>query len=402
MVRAALLLAVALMLSVGCTPKSRETPKAEPPVTPVSKPATREVQDFVEFTGRTNAVESVNVVPRVTGYLTKITFKEGTEVKAGDLLFEIDPRPYQAQLDQANGQVSLYQSQLQLARTTLARDRDARGAVSPLQIDQDIAAVEEAQARVKAFQASTEVYKLNLDFTKVKAPIDGQVGRRYLTVGNLVNQDQTLLTTVVSLDPMHVYFDMDETTLQSIRQAINQGRVKVPEDGKIPVNMALPGETNYPRKGVIDFVNNQVNPNTGSIAVRGVFPNPKPDNGVRLMAPGMFVRIQLPIGEKHPAKLVIDRAITSDQGLKYVNILNAENKIESREVKIGALQDDGLRVVTGGLKGDEWVVVGGLQQIRPGVLVTPEKLDEMPSYRAAPPEKEKETKEKATKEKSKK
>ncbi|MBX9679333.1 MAG: efflux RND transporter periplasmic adaptor subunit [Gemmataceae bacterium] len=395
MLRSALLVCLILFSAVGCTPKMRETPKAEPPVTPVSKPAMREVQDFVEFTGRTNAVESVNVVPRVTGYLTKITFKEGAEVKTGDLLFEIDPRPYQAQLDQALGQVSLYQSQLQLARTTLARDRDARGAVSALQIDQAIAAVDEAQARVRAFQASTEVYKLNLDFTKVKAPIDGQVGRRYLTVGNLVSQDQTLLTTVVSLDPMHVYFDMDETTLQSIRQAINQGRVKVPADGKIPVNMSLPGEANYPRKGVIDFVNNQVNPNTGSIAVRGVFANPKPENGVRLMAPGMFVRIQLPIGDRHPAMLVIDRAITSDQGLKYVNFLDAENKIQSREVKIGALQEDGLRVITSGLKGDEWVVVGGLQQIRPGVVVSPEKLEDMPSYRQRIVEKE--PKEKAAK-----
>jgi multidrug efflux system membrane fusion protein len=368
----------------GCASKAREVAPSEAPVTPVSKPLEREVTDFVEFTGRTNAVDSVNVVPRVTGYLTKMPFKEGAEVKAGELLFEIDPRPYQAQLDQARGQVALYEAQLQLARTTLARDRGTRGAVSAQQIDQDQAAVDEALARVKAFQASTEVYKLNLDFTKVSSPIDGQVGRRYLTVGNLVNQDQTLVTTVVSLDPMYVYFDMDESTLTGIRQAINSGRIQQPKEGKIPVNMGLPGETNFPRKGYIDFVNNQVNPNTGSISVRGVFENPKPDNGVRLMAPGMFVRIQLPIGEKHPAKLVIDRAITSDQGLKYVYIVNAESKIESRQVKLGALQQDGLRAITEGLTGDEWVVVGGLQQVRPGMVVQTEKLEEMPSYRQAP------------------
>jgi multidrug efflux system membrane fusion protein len=376
----------------GCNSKTRQVAPAEATVAPVSKPLHREVTDYVEFTGRTNAIESVNIIPRVTGYLTKMPFKEGAEVKEGDLLFEIDPRPYQAQLDQAMGQVSLYQAQLQLARTTLARDQAARGAVSPQQIDQDLAAVEEAKARVKAFEASTEVYKLNLAFTKVKAPIDGQVGRRYLTVGNLVNQDQTLLTTVVSLDPMYVYFDMDESTLTSIRQAINEGRIQQPKNGKIPVNMGLPGEIHYPRHGEIDFVNNQVNPNTGSIAVRGVFENPKPPNGVRLMAPGMFVRIQLPIGEKHPALLVIDRAITSDQGIKYVYVVNSENKVEAKQISVGALQDDGLRVITEGLNGDEWVVVGGLQQVRPGMIVQTERLDEMPSYRQNPPEKDQKAK----------
>ena len=158
--RSLLTAAVCIVLS-GCAPKVREVAPSEAVVTPVSKPLQREVTDYVEFTGRTNAVESVNIVPRVTGYLTKMPFKEGAEVKAGDLLFEIDPRPYQAQFDQAQGQVALYQAQLQLARTTLARDRDTRGVASAQQIDQDQAAVDEAVARVKAFQASTEIYKLN-------------------------------------------------------------------------------------------------------------------------------------------------------------------------------------------------------------------------------------------------
>lgn len=372
---------------VGCNSRTRQVAPPETPVIPVCKPLKREVTDYVEFTGRTNAVESVNIVPRVTGYLTKIAYKEGAEVKAGDLLFEIDPRPYKAQLDQAEGQVSLYQAQLQLARSTLARDRAAGSGVSQQQLDQDRAAVEEALARVKAFEASTKVYQLNLDFTKVTAPIDGQVGRTYLTVGNLVNQDQTLLTTVVSLDPMYVYFDMDESTLSGIRKAVNEGRVQQPKDGKLPVNMELPGETGYPRKGNINFVNNQVNPNTGSIAVRGVFDNPKPKGGVRLLAPGMFVRIQLPIGQKHPALLVIDRAITSEQNIKNVYVVGPDNKIEARQVTLGPLQEDGLRVITEGLKGDEWVVVGGLPQVRPGLIVPAdhlERLEEMPSYRQAP------------------
>ena len=376
-----LALLIAIPLAGGCNTKSREVGKAEPPVVPVAQPLKGEVTDYVEFTGRTNAIESVNIVPRVTGYLTKMPFKEGAEVKAGELLFEIDPRPYQAQLDQADGQVNLYQAQYKLAEITLMRDRQAGSAVSPLQLDQDAASVAESRARLNAAKASTEVYKLNLEFTKVFSPIDGQVSRRFLTVGNLVNQDQTLLTTVVSLDPIFVYFDMDEQTLKGIRDAVNDGRIKTPKDGKLLVQMALPGETNYPRTGIIDFVNNQVNPNTGSISVRGKFPNPKPENGVRVMSPGMFVRIRLPIGEKHSALEVIDRAITSDQGNKYVYVVGDDNKVSSKQIKTGALQEDGLRVVTEGLKEDEWVVAGAIQQVRPGMVVQKEVLKQMPSFR---------------------
>jgi multidrug efflux system membrane fusion protein len=263
----------------------------------------------------------------------------------------------------------------------LSRDRQAGSAVSPLQLDQDAASVSEARARLNAAKSSTEVYKLNLEFTKVLSPIDGQVSRRFLTVGNLVNQDQTLLTTVVSLDPIYVYFDMDEQTLKGIRDAVNDGRIKTPKDGKLPVQMALPGETNYPRTGTIDFVNNQVNPNTGSISVRGKFPNPKPENGVRVMSPGMFVRIRMPIGEKHMALEVIDRSITSDQGSKYVYVVGNDNKVTSKQIKTGSLQEDGRRVVTEGLKGDEWVVSGAIQQVRPGMVVQKEILAQMPSFR---------------------
>jgi membrane fusion protein, multidrug efflux system len=376
-----LVLLVAIPLASGCNNKTREAGKAEAPVVPVAKPYVGEVTDYVEFTGRTNAIKAVNIVPRVTGFLQKMPFKEGAEVKAGDLLFEIDPRPYQAQLDQALGQVNLYKAQLQLAKITLARDRSAGGAVSAQQLDQDAAAVEEAQARLKAFEASTEVYKLNLEFTKVMSPIDGQVSRKIRTEGNLVNQDQTLLTTIVSLDPIYVYFDMDEQTLKFIRDAENDGRIKRPKDGKLHLQMALPGEPNYPRTGMIDFTDNQVNPNTGSISVRGIFDNPKPDNGVRVMSPGMFVRVRLPIGEKHTALEVIDRAIGSDQGLKYVYVVGDDNKVVSKQIKTGPLQEDGLRVVTEGLKGDEWVVAGAIQQVRPGMIVQKEVLKQMPSFR---------------------
>jgi len=344
---------------------------------PISQPVQRQVIDYVDFTGRTDAVNTANIVPRVTGYLVKMPFQEGSLVKKDDLLFEVDPRPYKAQLDQADGQVTLYQAQLKLAKTTLDRDlaiAKTPGAISLQQLDQDRATVEQAEAAVKASQASLEVYKLNLSYCSVKSPIDGMVARYFLTLGNLVNQDQTLLTTVVSLDPMYAYFDMDEPTLVQIRQAVGEGKIKPYQKGEIPVFMAVQGEQGFPHQGTINFVNNQVNPGTGSIAVRGVFPNPVLKEGIRLLSPGMFVRIHLPIGQPHPGLLIIDRAIASDQGLKYVYVIDSQNKAEYRRITTGPLQSDGLRVITDGLNPGEWVAVGALQQIRPNMQVQSEKI----------------------------
>jgi membrane fusion protein, multidrug efflux system len=362
----------------GCQRKGPQVAPPEPPVIPVSHPVERVVTDYVDFTGRTNAINSVDVRARVSGYLVRMPFKEGAEVKEGDLLFEIDPRPYQAQYDQAVGQVNLYKAQLALAKANYARDLDVAktpGAVSVQQLDQDKAAVDEADAAVKAFQASLEVYKLNLSFTKVTSPISGQVSRYYLTLGNLVVQDQTLLTTVVSFEPMYVYFDVDEGTVLRVRKAINEGTIKRYQEGGIPVLAALQGESLFKLKGIVDFINNQVNPNTGSLSVRGVFPNPKPQKGVRVLSPGMFVRVRMPIGQPHPAVLVIDRAVGSDQGLKFVYVVDAEKKVQQRRVSTGALQEDGLRVITEGVKPGEWVVTGGLPQVRPRMQI---RMEETP------------------------
>jgi multidrug efflux system membrane fusion protein len=369
-----LLLAGAL---TGCSSGPPQPAPAQPPAVPVSRPVSQQVTDYVDFTGRTDAVQAVDVRARVTGYLVQMPFKEGAEVKKGDLLFEIDPSPYQAQLDQAQAQVELNQASLKLAQTIYTRGqsiaKDNSGAISQQLLDQYRAAVEEAQARVKASQAVVEVYKLNVGYTRVTSPIDGRVSRYYLTLGNLVNQDQTLLSTVVSQDPMYAYFDTDEPTLLRIRRAVSEGKIKPAEDGKNPVLMGLQDEEGFPHAGKIDFVNNQVNPTTGSITMRGVFPNPPLPGGVRLLSPGMFVRIRLPIGPQHPALLVIDRAIGSDQGLKYVYVVDAENKVQYRRVTTGPLQDKGLRVIEQGLKPDERVVVGGLQQVRPKMDVRPDE-----------------------------
>jgi multidrug efflux system membrane fusion protein len=408
-----------LAMVAGCQRNSSQVGPAEPPAIPVSHAVIREVTDYVDFIGQTDAVQSLNVTARVTGYLVKMPFKEGSEVRGddrlrgavrvvgllaaslgpvhlhaaaslfpgqcqeGDLLFEVDPRPYRAQLDQAQGQVNLYAAQLKLAKANYVRALEVAktpGAISPQDLDTYNAQQEQADAALKAAQASLEVYKLNLRFCSVTSPIDGQVSRYYLTLGNLVNQDQTLLTTVVSLDPMYAYFDIDEPTVLRIRRAANEGKIKRPQDGLIPVLMGLQGEEGFPHQGNIDFVNNQVNPTTGSLSVRGVFPNPKPQGGIRLLSPGMFVRIRLPIGNPHPALLVIDRAIASDQGLKYVYVLDAENKAQYRRITTGPLQDDGLRVVLG-LHADDRVVIGGLQQVRPGMPIRPDEQP-MPSFAA--------------------
>jgi multidrug efflux system membrane fusion protein len=274
--------------------------------------------------------------------------------------------------------VDLYKAQRQLADATLARDEAAQritpGAVSALQIDQDRAARAQADAQVNAAAASLDLVRQNLDFCRVFSPIDGQVSRYYLTLGNLVTQDQTLLTTVVSLDPMYAYCDVDSPTVLRVKRAINEGRMKPYAAGQIPIFMGLQGEEGFPHKGKIDFVNNQENPTTGSILVRGIFDNPLPPKGRRLLTPGMYVRIRLPIGQPHPALLIIDRAILSDQDLKSVYVLDGQNKVQSRRVTTGPLESDGLRQITDGLHADDRVVVGALQQVRPDMEVQPEPI----------------------------
>jgi membrane fusion protein, multidrug efflux system len=379
--------ALPFVLIAGCEQSQPQVASTEPPVVPVAKPIEREVTEYVDFTGRTDAKDAVDIRARVTGYLVQIPFEEGAEVKKGDLLFEIDPRPYHAQYDQAVSQVELNEASLKLARTTLARDTNIQvrspGAVSQQQLDQDQAAVEEADARLKSSQASTKVYKLNVDFTKVTSPIDGQVSRYYYTLGNLINQDQTLLTTVVSLTPMYAYFDLDEPTLLRIRTAVNKEIEKVKQSSQplkeagsvlvgMPLLMGLQGEEGFPHEGKINFVNNQVNSATGTISVRGIFDNPKPPGGARLISPGMYARIRLPIGHPHPALLIVDRAITSDQGIKSVLVVDEDNKAQTRRITTGPVEPDGLRVVEKGLKPDDRVIVGALQQVRPKMEVRPE------------------------------
>ena len=346
---------------------------------PVSQPVQRDVTDYVEFTGQTRAVHSNEIIPQVTGYLVQMPFQEGAEVKRGDLLFEVDPRPYKAQLDQAQGQVDLYKAQLNLAEVNLARSRaidaSSPGTVSRQQFDQGQAVVDEAKARVEASERSMELYRLNYEFTKVVSPIDGQSSRYYKTLGNLVNQDQTILTSVVSVDPMHVYFEVDEPTLSRYRAAGREGKLGLSKDGgKMPVFMALQGEEGFPHEGTINFENNQSNLATGTTLVRGIFSEPPAEN----RPPALVARHvrENPLAHRGTSStlLVRDRAIASDQGLKYVYVVDADNKVQSRRVTTGARQDDDLRVIESGLKPDDWVVSGGLLQVRPRMLIRPDRV----------------------------
>ena len=359
--------------------KSAKSAPAKPPVVPVSQPVQREVTDYVNFTGQTRAVQSVDIIPLVTGYLVEMPFREGAEIKKGDLLFVVDRRPYKAQLDQARGQVNLYQAQLKLARTTLARDRAVNGlspgSVSTQQLEQEQAVVDEAKARVDAYEKSMEISRLNHEFTRIMSPIDGQISYYRKTLGNLVNQNETRLTTIVSVDPMYVYFEMDEPALLRYRRAVNEGKLQMPKNrDNSPVFMGLQGEDGYPHLGNINFVDNQVNPTTGSIQVRGVFANPELKGGHRLLSPGRFAKIRLPIGIPHQALLVIDRAISSDQGLKFVYVVDADKKVEFRRITTGSLQDDGLRVIEDGLKPDDWIVSGGILQVRRNMTIAPDRV----------------------------
>jgi multidrug efflux system membrane fusion protein len=347
----------------------------QPREVPVNQPVQRQVTDYQDFTGRTEAGATVTIKPRVSGYITRVAFKDGAEVKQGDLLFEIDPRPYQAALDQAMSEVALHEATLKLAKSVLDRDMEigkrAPGSVSQQQLDQDKAAVDEATAKLRSARAGAESVRLNLEFTRVMSPISGRIGRRYFDAGNLVKADDTALTTVITQEPMYAYFDMDEATLLRIRRGLNDGKIK--PSGETPILMALSDESGFPHKGTVDFVNNQVNPTTGTVTARAVFPNPKPAQGERLLMPGMFVRLRLPIGQPHEALLVPESALMSDQGLKFVYVIDGDNKAQRRNVRIGASEPEGLRVIVEGLKPEDRVAVGALKDLRPGMLVTPEK-----------------------------
>jgi RND family efflux transporter MFP subunit len=348
------------------------------PVVMVSRPVEREITDYAEFTGRTAAVDTVEVRARVSGYLVKVNFQEGAVVKKGDLLLQIDPRPFQAVLDQAKGQVAQWEAKLARAEADVARDERLlpKGAASQKDLDQAVADRGEARAAIQSTRAAVDQATLNLEFTRVTAPISGRISRYLITEGNLVTADTTLLTTIVSIDPMYAYFDVDERTVLRVQELIRTGRARFARDGEVPVALALATDKGFPHQGTINFVDNQINPSTGTLRMRGVSPNAD-----AILTPGLFVRVRVPIGEPHRAVLVTERAIDTDQGQKVLYVVNDQNEVVSHPISVGALHD-GLRVIEEGVQPGERVIVNGLLQVRPGITVEP-KLVDMPVSLAA-------------------
>jgi RND family efflux transporter MFP subunit len=365
----------------GCARVPSGAPEAAPTPVTVSRPVERDVTDYADFTGRTAAVDSVELRARVWGYLDKVNFKEGALVQKGDVLFEIDPLTYQAALNHAEGNLASMQARLVRLDADLARAKRlfGTGAISREEYDKVVGDRGEAAASREALKAAVERAKLDLQYTKVTAPISGRVSRYVVTVGNVVqagDQGGTLLTTIVSVDPMYAYFDVDEHTALRVRQLVREGKSDSPRDGGFPVSLGLANEEGHPHRGTINFVDNQVNPRTGTIRLRGVFPNKE-----QVLLPGLFARVRAPIGRPHKALLVSERALDTDQGQKILYLVNEKNEVVSRPVRLGALHD-GLREITDGLKPGERVIVNGLQQVRPGVTVEP-KLVDMPVRLAA-------------------
>jgi len=378
-----------LLFLPGCT--RRPAPAPLPPLTvTASKPIERQTTDYADFTGRTDAVFSTDIRPRVTGYLVGMPFKEGARVTKDQVLFEIDDRPYKAALDLAKASEDVAKAALVKAQgeydVGLLVQKQSKDAISVQELTRRLGARDEAKANVERAKAEVVNAQLNYDWCKVRSPIDGEAGRYLLTLGNLVNADTTQLTTVVSENPIYVYFDVDENTMLDVmRTVVLPSNVDLlAKKGGVPVLMGLADETGFPHKGYVDFGSNTVNASTGTILIRGVFDNPATRAGKRLLRPGMFVRIRLPLSKPHAALLVSETALQSDQGQKFLLLVNDQGVVEYRRVKTGPLQEDGLRVITEGLKPGERVIISRLQMVRPGIAVKVEETS-MPTSPADEP-----------------
>ena len=375
------ILLAGLTFAAGCGQRSQgagPTPAAPPPEVVVSKPVARLVTHYFEFPGQTAAVGEVEVRARVTGYLVKVNFEDGQDVKKGDLLYEIDPRPYQAALDRAKGELARLYALLERAKTDVARSERLRpsGAVSQDDYEQRKANLKVHLASIEMAKAAVRDAELNLEYTKITSPIDGRVSRTRITEGNLVQpgtNDAAVLTTVVTRNPIYVYFNVDEQALLKYqRLAFRQGKELHPKrlkDLKFPIEIGLANEEGFPHAGIIDFADNKVDRTTGTLRVRGLFENDK-----EYLTPGLFVRVRIPFGDPHRSLLVPEDAVSRDQRERFLLIVNKKNEVEFRKVEAGSLRDR-MMVIESGIGPDDWVIVKGLQRARPGIMVTPRRLD---------------------------
>jgi multidrug efflux system membrane fusion protein len=368
-VRIALLLAPLALISLlaACVKTAAQPAPPPPPQVTVANVIERDVTEWDEFTGRLQAVDSVEVRPRVSGYVSAVRFSEGAMVRRGDLLFQIDPRPFQAEVDRLRAELARAKATVQRANSEFERAERLRNAdaISSEDHDRRASFAQESAAQVAAVEAALRAAELNLEFTQVTSPISGRVSRAIVTEGNLVSSgpgEATLLTTVVSLDPVYAYFDADE---QIYLKYTTGGDTRSRSSIDRRIRMALANEDGFPREGRLDFLDNQLDNETGTIRARAVF-----DNKDGRLTPGLFVRLRLAGTGTYHGLLIQDRAVGTDLSKKFVYVVTPKSEIEYRTVTLGPLVN-GLRVVRSGLKVGEPVVVNGLQRIRPGAPVTP-------------------------------
>jgi len=358
-----------LLTAVGC--KKESAPQQGPLPVNVVTVIEKEVNEWDEFTGRLEAVESVDIRPRVSGYITEVHIEAGAVIKKGDLLYVIDPRPYQADFDRAAAEFERMQAQLKLAQIELDRAKDlrAKNTISASEFDQKAATYQGASAAAASAEAAKNSAALNLEFTQIKSPIDGRVSDARITLGNLVQPGagpESVLTTVVSVDPIYVKIDADENAVLKYVKLSDEGKRVSARTDKIAAWVELGNETGFPHEGIVDFVDNRLDPGTGTVRARAVLKNWNP----ALITPGFFARVRIAGATPYRAALIPDKVISSQQGVKYVFVVKADNTLERRTIETGTMFD-GKRIVKSGLKDGEKVVSTRLQLIQPGMTVKP-------------------------------
>ena len=368
-----LLTAVTLIGLLGCSNADHagsNSGAAPSPTVKIAQPLSQDVTEWDQYTGHIEAVNSVEVRARVSGYLDKVSFKAGDRVKKGELLFLIDPKPFTAQLNYAEAELERAKSKHELAKNDMSRaERLFRAkAISAEEHDARSKALRETFGAVQSAQANVYTAKLNLEYTKISSPINGRIGRELITAGNLVNADATLLTFIVSTDPVYVYVDADERSVLKYRRQAKQEGHRSLGDEQTPVELGVADESGFPHQGHIDYIAPREDAATGTLSLRGVLANPD-----ELLSPGFFARVRVRGNIPYPAILLPDRAIGTDQAQRFVWVVNQDNQVEYRHVELGAHIGQS-RVIVRGLKTDEWAVIEGIQKLKPGIKVKPERI----------------------------